>query len=43
MELLIMVPVLFGVLKIVGAAIALALAIPFIVGALIGFFIGRAV
>jgi hypothetical protein len=35
--------VLFGVLKIVGAAIAFALAIPFIIGAIIGFLIGRAV
>lgn len=42
MELLEVV-VLFGVLKVVGGAIAVLMAIPFIIGAVIGFFVGRAV
>jgi hypothetical protein len=42
MELLI-VPVLLGAAKIVGAAIAIVIAIPFIIGAVIGFIVGKAV
>jgi hypothetical protein len=35
-------PVLFGVLKVVGATIAVVMAIPFIIGIVIGWFVGRA-
>ena len=41
MELLLVAPVLFGVLKIVGAAIAIVAAIPFIIGLIIGWVVGR--
>ncbi len=36
-------PTVLSALKIVGAAIAIIMAIPLIVGAVIGVFIGRAV
>ncbi len=42
MELL-LDPTVFSVAKIVGAAIAVAIGIPFIVGGVLGFLIGRAV
>jgi hypothetical protein len=35
-------PTVFGALKIVGAAIAFIMAIPFIVGLVIGWLVGRA-
>jgi hypothetical protein len=35
--------VIGGVLKVVGAAIALVMAIPFIIGLVIGWFVGKAV
>jgi len=41
MELL-LITVLMGVFKIVGAAIAIVMAIPFIIGLAIGWFIGHA-
>ena len=34
-------PTVFGVMKIVGVAIAFVMAIPFIIGLAIGWFIGR--
>lgn len=47
MELAVLAPlalplVVGGVMKIVGAAIAIVMAIPFIIGVVIGWFVGRA-
>jgi hypothetical protein len=35
-------PTVFGALKVVGSAIAILMALPFIVGIIIGWIIGRA-
>ena len=42
MELL-LDPTVLSVAKIVGGAIAIALAVPFVIGAVLGFLVGRAV
>ena len=43
MELLVVVPLMLGALKIVGGIIAVVMAIPFVIGLLIGWFVARAV
>ena len=43
MELILLVPLMLGALKIVGGIIAVVMAIPFIIGIVIGWFVGRAV
>lgn len=43
MELVLLVPLMLGVLKIVGGIIAVVMAVPFVIGLLIGWFVARAV